>query len=88
VRPTIKQNILAPSGITRLSLANNASPLPNEATYYPLGMTDGWRIHEFDSFGGWVGTLIDLYPISSEGIQSFGHRMDHPLGPSCQSVRM
>ncbi len=56
----VKQNILAPSGVTKLSLANNAGPLPNEVTYYPLGVTDGWRIREFDSFGGWVGTPIDL----------------------------
>ena len=56
----VKQNILSPSGVTRMSLASDAGPLIREVSYYPLGATDGWRIHEFDSFGGWVGTPIDL----------------------------
>jgi len=56
----VKQNILSPSGVTGMSLASDAGPLIREVSYYPLGATDGWRIHEFDSFGGWVGTPIDL----------------------------
>ena len=56
----VKQNILSPSGVTKMSLANNAGPFSHEVTYYPLGATNGWRIHEFDSFGGWVATPIDL----------------------------
>jgi len=56
----VKQNILAPSGVTRMSLASDAGPLAREVTYYPLGITNGWRIHEFDSFGGWVAAPIDL----------------------------
>ena len=56
----VKEKVLAPSGVSKMSLANDAVQLVNEVTYYPLGVTNGFRIHEFDSFGGWVGTPIEL----------------------------
>ncbi|KAH8682972.1 beta-lactamase [Tricladium varicosporioides] len=56
----VKTNIFGPAGATKMQLANNAGSLPNEVTYYPLGASGSFRIHEFSSFGGWVGTPIDL----------------------------
>jgi len=40
-----------------MTLAKNGESLPNEVTYYPA---TGFRVDRFDSFGGWVGTPIDL----------------------------
>src|SRR3569833_1711613 len=56
----VRNQILAPSGATGMQLASDAGPLPGEVTYYPVGVTGSFRIHEFDSFGGWVATMPDL----------------------------
>lgn len=56
----VRHQILGPSGAAGMQLASNAGPLPREVTYYPLGVTGSFRIHEFDSFGGWVATMPDL----------------------------
>jgi CubicO group peptidase (beta-lactamase class C family) len=61
----VKNNILKQCGVTRMQLANDAGPVASEVTYYPLGVTNGFRIHEFDSFGGWLGTPIDLVRFST-----------------------
>ena len=50
-------NILSRAGVTTMTLAKNGESLPNEVTYYPA---TGFRVDRFDSFGGWVGTPIDL----------------------------
>jgi CubicO group peptidase (beta-lactamase class C family) len=60
----VKNNILSQCQVTRMQLANNAGPISNEVQYYPLGVTNGFRIHEFDSFGGWLATPIDLCKLS------------------------
>jgi len=52
----VKDQILVPTGVTRMSLAKKDGPLENEVEYYPLGISNGWCIDRFDSFGGWVET--------------------------------
>lgn len=61
----VKDSILSPSGVTRMRLANDSKPIANEVTYYPLGATSEFRIREFDSFGGWIGSPIDLCKFST-----------------------
>ncbi|KAK0734617.1 beta-lactamase/transpeptidase-like protein [Lasiosphaeria miniovina] len=56
----VRSQILAPAGAAGMQLASNAGALPGEASYYPAGASGSFRIHEFDSFGGWVATMPDL----------------------------
>lgn len=56
----VRNNILNQCQITRMQLADNTGSIANEVQYYPPGITSGFRIHEFDSFGGWLSTPIDL----------------------------
>jgi CubicO group peptidase (beta-lactamase class C family) len=56
----VKQKILSPAGATAVQLASDAGPISEEVTYYPLGASGNFRIHEFSSFGGWVATAIDM----------------------------
>ncbi|RDL35295.1 uncharacterized protein BP5553_07226 [Venustampulla echinocandica] len=79
----VKNNILTPSGVTRMQLADNSGPIANEVTYYPLGASSAFRVREFDSFGGWVGTPIDLCKFSTRVDQLPG-RPDTILNPASE----
>ncbi|KAN0082167.1 Beta-lactamase/transpeptidase-like protein [Elaphomyces granulatus] len=79
----VAQHVLAPSGVTKMQLANDGGPIDNEVTYYPLGVTNGWRIHEFDSFGGWVATAIDVCRFSTH-VDGISTKPDI-LSPSIES---
>jgi hypothetical protein len=43
-----------------MQLADDSRSVQDEVKYYPEGVTDGFRIHEFDLFGGWLAIPIDL----------------------------
>jgi CubicO group peptidase (beta-lactamase class C family) len=57
----VKQNVLAPSGITDMSIGANteAARKPREVKYYPA-YAYNLNVTRFDAHGGWIASPIDL----------------------------
>src|SRR6188474_1365784 len=65
----VKANVLSPSGALGMAIGGNseASPAPNEVTYYPNGPAGayGLVVDRMDAHGGWIGTPTDLLRFAS-----------------------
>jgi CubicO group peptidase (beta-lactamase class C family) len=57
----VKQNVLAPSGITEMTIGANteAARKPREVKYYPASAYS-LNVTRFDAHGGWVASPIDM----------------------------